>query len=211
MIHTLFAGLFIQTHNLLPFPGLHWPFQMIPQRQHKRELCGLESVFQCAGSQEVRTVEGGVRRWEADGGRHISGGGRGQIWWQGFSCLEQPWHYDIVDSQKHTLAHPAQRHVDPVTSSTASANLRSALKACFKHCCSDAGRVKGRESGWDLWIQRCRLRIEGNCRRCSLFVFSASVLWADDAQLDRKVIRHDHVCRRNMDKYLVGLFTHLLK
>lgn len=114
------------------------PFRWSYRDNTNESFVALQVCLQCLGSQEVRMVEGGVRRWEAHGGRHISGGGRGQIWWQGFSCLEQPWHYDIVDSQKHTLAHPAQRHVDPVTSSTSSENLRTAFKVCFKRCCSKA-------------------------------------------------------------------------
>lgn len=104
----------------------------------------------------------GVRRsgwwkvgWEGERlmeGDIFLGEGEAKFWWQGFSCLEQPWHYDIVDSQKHTLARPAQRHVDPVTSSKSSRNLRTASKVSFKHPYSNAGCVKGRESAWDWWM-----------------------------------------------------------
>lgn len=135
-----------------PVPCITLALSDDPTETTQTRFVASQVCLQCWGSQEVRMVEGGVRRWEADGGRHISGGGRGQIWWQGFSCSEQPWHYDIVDSQKHTLAHPAQRHVDPVTSSTSSQNLRSACRVCFKRCCSNAECVQGRESARDLWF-----------------------------------------------------------
>lgn len=135
-----------------PVPWITLALSDDPTETTQTRFVASQVCLQCWGSQEVRMVEGGVRRWEADGGRHISGGGRGQIWWQGFSCLEQPWHYDIVDSQKHTLAHPAQRHGDPVTSSTSSQNLRSAFRVCFKRCCSNAECVKGRDSARDLWF-----------------------------------------------------------
>lgn len=131
-VHALFAGLFMQTHNLLPFPGLHWPFhwaEMILQRQHKRELCGpSKCAFRAGGvrrSGRWKVGWGGEKLME---GGVVLGEGEAKIDDKASVVLEQPWHYDIVDSQKYTLAHPEQRRVDPITSST------SARKwdLCFK-------------------------------------------------------------------------------
>lgn len=72
MIPALLAGLFIQTHSLLPFPGLHSPFhwaEMILRRQHKRELCGPSKCAFSAGE------SGGQ-----DGGRW---GEKVGSWWRG--------------------------------------------------------------------------------------------------------------------------------
>lgn len=78
-------------------------------RQHKWGLCCHWVCLQYSGSQEVRMVEGGVRRWEGLGADRVLGGGsmslvtRLQLFcWHG---EEQPWHYDIVDSQKYTHTH----------------------------------------------------------------------------------------------------------
>lgn len=71
-------------HCLLPFPGsrcsTHWleaSGDDPSSDKHKRALCGPWVCLQCSGSQQVRTVEGGVRRWE--GFR----GWRGDIVWRG--------------------------------------------------------------------------------------------------------------------------------
>lgn len=86
---------------------------MILQRQHKRELCG---PSKCAFR------AGGVRRsgrwkvgWEGEklmGGDIVLGEGEAKFDDKASVVLEQPWHYDTVDSQKYTVAQP-NRHGDP--------------------------------------------------------------------------------------------------
>ena len=118
---------------LLPFPGSHCSTHWLEASgddpssdKHKRVLCGPWVCLQYSGSQQVRTVEGGVRRWEgfrgwrgdivwrvygATGGGFLGGGGGGgggglrlatrlQLFCQ--NGQKQPWHYDIVSSQKYT-------------------------------------------------------------------------------------------------------------
>lgn len=142
MIHALLVGLLLRAHSLLAFPGLHSPFhwaEMILQRQHKRELCG---PSKCAVS------AGGVRRsgrwkvgWEGEKlmeGDIVWGEGEAKFDDKASVVLEQPWHYDTVDSQKYTVAQP-NRHGDP--SPPAHQELRPAFYTRFKPCYSNAGQV----------------------------------------------------------------------
>lgn len=55
---------------------------------------------------------------------------------------------DILTLWTHKNTHwhtPRRGTLTPSPPSTSSENLRSAFKACFKHRCSDAGCVKGRD------------------------------------------------------------------
>lgn len=61
-----------------PVPRITLPLSLsrddLTETTQTRALWPEQVCLQCWGSQEVRTVEGGVRRWEADGGRHSFGG-----------------------------------------------------------------------------------------------------------------------------------------
>lgn len=138
--HTLLAGLFIQTHNLLPFPGLHWPFhgaEMILQRQHKRELCGpSKCAFRAGGvrrSGRWKVGWGGEKLME---GAVVLGGGRSQNWWQGFGCFGTTvtlWHCGLAKIHTRTPRTEARwpHHL---------LNISKKVRPVFQACCySNAG------------------------------------------------------------------------
>lgn len=120
---------------LLPFPGSHCSTHWLEASgddpssdKHKRVLCGPWVCLQYSGSQQVRTVEGGVRRWEGFRGwrgdivwRGSGWRGGGCVWRQGFSCFAKMGRNnpDIMTlwAHKNTLTHRALWRVDPVTSS----------------------------------------------------------------------------------------------
>lgn len=85
---------------------------LVTVRQHKWGLCGPWVRLQYSKSQEVRMVEGGVRRWEGLGSDGKTGSGEGGLGVGRVEMLtrlqlfsqtgeEQPWHYDTEDAWKH--------------------------------------------------------------------------------------------------------------